>query len=175
MSSLPEAWMRGPIAGVDVLVAPVLFTFQQTREELGEHTAGLSVEQLWARPYGFGSVAFHIRHIGGSTDRLMTYLQGRELTAVQLAALEGESEGGTLSREELLGELERAFAAAEAVVRGIDAATLGEARGVGRRKLPTTVIGLLTHIAEHTQRHLGQAIVSAKLAAKLVRVCNNIR
>ena len=161
--------MRGPMDGVDVLVAPVLYAFQQAREESREHTEGLSAAQLWARPYGFASVGFHLTHIAGSTDRLMTYLLERELTPVQFTALEREQQAHSDSRDELLAELDAAFAAAEAVVRAIDPATLRDARGVGRRKLPTTVIGLLTHIAEHTQRHLGQAIA----AAKLVRVCNN--
>jgi uncharacterized damage-inducible protein DinB len=161
--------MRGPIPAVDELVAPVLYAFQQAREELRQCTDGLTVAQIWATPFGFGSVGFHMLHIAGSTDRLMSYLQNRELSATQLAALERERHAGTQSREELLRELEKAWVGAEAVVRRIDPATLREVRGVGRRKLPTTVIGLLTHIAEHTQRHLGQAIA----AAKLVRVCNN--
>jgi hypothetical protein len=53
---------------------------------------------------------------------------------------------------------------AEETIRSIDPATLAEPRAVGRKRLPTTVIGLITHIAEHTQRHLGQAISAAKLA-----------
>jgi uncharacterized damage-inducible protein DinB len=169
--ALPEPWMRGPVEGVSVLAAPVLYAFQQAREELRQYTEGLTVEQLWARPFGFGSVGFHLLHIAGSTDRLIAYLQGCELSAAQFAALEREPHAGGQSRDELLVELDRAFAQAEAVVRGIDPATLADARAVGRRKLPATVIGLLTHIAEHTQRHTGQAIAAAKLA----RVCNNVR
>jgi uncharacterized damage-inducible protein DinB len=169
MSVLPEPWMRGPIEGVDVMVAPVLYAFQQAREELQQYTEGLSDAQIWARPFGFGSVGFHILHIAGSTDRLLSYLQGSPLTAAQFAALEAEKHVGAQSREELLDKLERAYLAAEVVVRAIDPARLREARSVGRQRLPTTVIGLLTHIAEHTQRHVGQAIAAAKLA----RVCNN--
>ena len=170
MSVLPEPWMRGPIEGVDVLAAPVLYAFQQAREELRQYTEPLTPAQIWATPYGFGSVGFHLLHIAGSTDRLITYMQGGELSPVQFAALESEKNVGTPSRGELLEAMERAFAAAEAVIRTIDPATLREERGVGRRRLPTTVIGLLTHIAEHTQRHVGQAIAAAKLA----RVCDNI-
>jgi uncharacterized damage-inducible protein DinB len=54
---------------------------------------------------------------------------------------------------------------AERVVRSIDPSTLAEARTVGRKRLPTTVVGLLTHIAEHTQRHVGQAVSAAKWIA----------
>src|SRR5262249_37800131 len=120
-------------------------------------------EQLWAMPHGFGSVGFHIRHIARSTQRLMTYLEGRRLSPEQMAELESEKIPGA-SRDMLLEELEQALEQAEAAVRAIDPASLTEARGVGRKYLPTTVIGLLTHIAEHTQRHVGQAISAARWA-----------
>jgi hypothetical protein len=157
-----EPWLRGPIEGVDVLVAPILYSFSQAREDLAGCTAGLTTGQIWATPHGFGPVGFHVRHIAGSTDRLVTYLEGRELSELQFAALKAEKEPGA-SREELLADLDRAFERAEGVVRGIVPTTLGESRAVGRQGLPTTVIGLLTHIAEHTQRHVGQAISAAKL------------
>jgi uncharacterized damage-inducible protein DinB len=112
-------------------------------------------------------VAFHILHIAGSTLRLVTYLQGRELSAAQLDTLAAESSPGALSRDQLLSAMNLAFRDAEAVIRAIDPSTLADARAVGRKRLPTTVIGLLTHIAEHTQRHVGQAIAAAKLAAVL--------
>ena len=82
-------------------------------------------------------------------------------------ALAAEKLPAGLSREELLAGLNQAFREAETVIRSIDPATLADARTVGRQRLPTTVIGLLTHIAEHTQRHVGQAIAAAKLVALL--------
>jgi uncharacterized damage-inducible protein DinB len=159
---LPEPWMRGPIPGVDPLVAPILYSFQQAREDLAKCTDGLTPEQLWASPHGFGSVGFHIRHIAGSTGRLMTYLQGGELSDTQLRFLEDEKRPLGIPRDELLALLDRALADAEGVVRSIHPSRLAEPRAVGRKKLPSTVIGLLTHIAEHTQRHVGQAISAAK-------------
>jgi uncharacterized damage-inducible protein DinB len=159
---LPEPWLRGPIAGVDPLIAPVLYAFTQAREDLARYTASLTAEQLWARPHGFGSVGFHIRHIAGSTERLMTYLEDRPLTPDQLAEVESEIEPLPVGREDLLRILDRSLRQAEAVVRSIDRASLESPRFVGRKRLPTTVIGLLTHIAEHTQRHVGQAITMAK-------------
>lgn len=160
----PEPWLRGPIPGVDPLVSPILYAFQQAREDLARHTDGLTPEQLWATPHGFGSAGFHIRHIAGSTDRLMTYLQGRDLSEEQFAELRSEGRPTAAGREDLLAKLDTALSAAEAIVRSIDPATLAEPRTVGRQKRPTTVIGLLTHIAEHTQRHVGQAISACKLA-----------
>jgi hypothetical protein len=162
--TLPEPWLRGPIKDAHPLTAPVLYAFEQAREDLAHYTEGLTAAQLWARPHGFGSPGFHIRHIAGSTQRLMAYLEERSLTVEELRALEREHEPG-MSREELLGDLDRVLAGAEATVRRIDPASLAEPRYVGRKRLPTTVIGLLTHIAEHTQRHVGQAISAAKLSA----------
>ncbi|MBZ5620621.1 MAG: DinB family protein [Acidobacteriia bacterium] len=163
MNHLPEPWLRGPISGVHPLIAPILYAFQQAREDLARHTEGLADAEIWATPHGVGSVGFHLRHIAGSTERLMAYLQGRELSRAQLAALDAETEPAGPGRDELLADLERSFSEGEAVVRALDPATLAEARTVGRLRLPTTVIGLLTHIAEHTQRHVGQAISAAKL------------
>lgn len=159
---VPEPWLRGPIPGVHPLIAPILRSFEQAREDLAKFTEGLTPEQLWATPHGFGSAGFHIRHIALSTGRLTSYLQSRELTLEQLKALRAEAEPLGLGREGLLTILEDALREAEAVVRGIDPATLDEPRAVGRKRLPTTVIGLLTHIAEHTQRHVGQAISACK-------------
>jgi len=153
-----EPWLQGPIPGVDPLIAPLLYSFQQAREDLAKHTEGLTPDQIWS-----GSLGFHIRHIAGSTNRLITYLEGKQLTENQLAALEAEHQPGS-SREELLAEVDRSFRHAESIVRTLNPATLADPRAVGRKHLPTTVIGLLTHIAEHTQRHVGQAISAAKLA-----------
>ncbi len=163
MPTLPEPWLRGPIPGVHPLIAPILYAFQQAREDLATHTAGLTLEQIWATPHGLGSLGFHVRHIAGSTARLITYLERNQLSEEQLAELRVEPEPGA-SIQDLLAAMERSFEHAEAVVRALNPADLGSPRKVGRKRLPTTVIGLLTHIAEHTQRHRGQAISAAKLA-----------
>ena len=157
-----EPWLRGPIDGVPAVVAPVLYSFIQAREDLAEHTAGLTVEQIWARPLGLAPVGFQLRHIAGSVDRLVTYLMGQPLEEAQMAALRKEMEPGE-SREKLLDGMSRALAAAEERIRSINPDSLAEPRVVGRLRLPTTVVGLLVHVAEHTQRHVGQAISAAKL------------
>jgi uncharacterized damage-inducible protein DinB len=164
MEDLPEPWLRGAIDGVNPLTAPILFTFQQAREDLSRSTDGLTPERIWASPHGFAPVGFHLRHIAGSTGRLMTYLQGGTLTPEQMATLQAENVPAGAGRGELLALVDAAFRSAEAVVRAIEPSTLAEPRAVGRQRLPTTVIGLLVHIAEHTQRHVGQAIGAAKLA-----------
>src|SRR5579862_1662615 len=145
---LAEPWLRGPTPGVDTLLAPLLYSLQMAREDLAQWTESLTSAQIWAAPHGFGSVGFHLRHIAGSTDRLMTYVQGKQLSETQMAALRAEKEQGA-SRETLLAALNAAFDNAQAVVRSLDPASLNEPRAVGRKRLPTTVIGLLFHIAEH--------------------------
>ena len=163
MADLPEPWLRGPFPDVHPLLAPVLFAFQQTREDLAHHTVGLTAAQVWARPHGLAPLGFHMRHIAGSVDRLIIYLEGGLLSDAQIAELAAEMAPGA-DLPELMERIEQALHRAEGVVRSLDPAALGEPRWVGRKRLPTTVIGLLTHIAEHTQRHLGQAISAAKLA-----------
>jgi len=132
-----EPWMRGPIPNVHPLLTPLLYSFQQAREDLAKWAESLTPEQLWATPHDFGSVGFHLRHIAGSTDRLMTYLQGRQLSPAQLDALQAEHQPGA-TRGALLAELEAAFKNAETVVRQLDIATLTEPRHVGRKRHPTT-------------------------------------
>jgi hypothetical protein len=144
-------------------LAAALFGFQQTREDLARHTAGLTFGQVWARPHGLAPLGFQLKHIAGSVDRLSTYLAGRPLDVAQMAALAAEMEPGA-SLEDLLAAVDAALRQAERVIRAIDPATFPDPRWVGRKRLPTTVIGLLVHIAEHTQRHLGQAIAAAQLA-----------
>jgi hypothetical protein len=156
-----EPWLRGPIPGVHPFIAPLLYSFENAREELANHTDGLTTDQIWARPNGVASVGFHIRHIGGSVERLMTYVQAQQLTEAQLGALKEEQQPGA-SRELLLTELDARLKRAESVVRKLDPGSLTEARTVGRKQLPTTVIGLLVHISEHTLRHVGQAVTTAK-------------
>jgi uncharacterized damage-inducible protein DinB len=163
---MSEPWLSGPIEGVDPLLAPVLYTFEQTRQDLAAATADLTTEELWARPGGGGSVGFHLRHAGGAAERLSTYLRGQQLSESQLAAGKAESEPGA-SRDELLARLGEQLAGVEAYIRTLDTATLAEARGVGRKMLPTTVIGLIVHIAEHTFRHAGQAVTTAKFVRSM--------
>ena len=159
----PEPWLRGPLSQVDPLIAPALYGFQQAREDLARHTAELTVSQVWARPHGLAPLDFHLRHMAGSVHRLTTYLEGRALDAAQMAALAAEMEPGA-SIEESLAAVDQSLRRAAEIIRAIDPATLAEPRWVGRKRLPTTVMGLLVHIAEHTQRHLGQAIGAAQLA-----------
>ena len=141
---------------------PVFYSFTMVREDLAKFTAGVKPEDVWRQVGALPTLGFHLRHIAGSSDRLCTYLMSGELTAEQLAYMKSEGvPGATL--EELLAGVDGALRSVEDRIRTIDPATLHEPRYIGRKRLPTTVLGLLVHIAEHTQRHLGQAITTAKL------------
>jgi hypothetical protein len=163
MMNAPEPWLRGADADLHPSIGATLFAFQQAREDLEHWTEGFSDEQMWLRPHGLAPLAFHIRHIAGSVERLATYLEGRQLSEEQLRAGREEEQPAELGRNALFDLLDRSFASSEAVMRGIDPSRLADRREVGRKRLPTTAAGLLTHIAEHTARHVGEAIITAKL------------
>jgi hypothetical protein len=158
-----EAWLRGPIQGVHALVAPTLHAYLQTLEDLAQWTDGLSDAQIWSRPHGLAPVGFQLRHIAGSVERLTTYLRGDQLTNAQLEAARTETEPGP-GRAELLEMVARSLQDSERVLRSLDPATLTHPRVVGRKQLPATVAGLVVHLAEHTQRHVGELIITTKLA-----------
>lgn len=143
------------------MVMPVLFTFAQVREDLSAHLTDLSTEQIWCRT-GAGSLGFHLKHITGSVDRLTTYLLGGQLSAEQLSYLQNEDSGDN-ELADLLAQLDASLQYSEERLRTIDPGTFSDPRTVGRQALPTTVIGLIVHLAEHTQRHLGQAITMSKI------------
>ena len=158
-----EPWLRGPLEGVHVLLAPTLYAYAQAREDLAHWTAPLTDTQIWARPHGLSPVGFQLRHIAGSVDRLTTYLEGQQLTAQQMAALQNEMDPGA-GKTELLNAVNDSLDRSARLIRALDPSKLGDARTVGRQRLPVTVVGLVVHLAEHTQRHVGEAIITAKLA-----------
>jgi DinB superfamily len=161
-----EPWLRGPLEGVHPLVAPTVYTYMQALEDLAHWTDGLSDAQIWARPHGLAPVGFQLRHIAGSVERLTAYLRGHQLTSEQLETARTEMESGP-GRAELLEMVTRSLRDSERVIRSLDPATLTHLRVVGRKQLPTTVAGLVVHLAEHTQRHVGELIVTCKLARTL--------
>ena len=140
----------------------MLHALELAKEDLQRWCAHLSDEQLNARPSALAPVAFHLRHIARSLDRLLTYAEGRELSDEQLAALKTELDPGA-SRDELFRELVCALQNSADRVRAFRPESFGEQRLVGKKKLPTTVAGLLVHVADHTQRHVGQAITTAQI------------
>ncbi|HEV7589376.1 MAG TPA: DinB family protein [Longimicrobium sp.] len=160
----PEPWLRGPIPGIPPLLMPVAHALVMAREDIEAAISALSADELWTRPGGAASAGFHAMHLAGSLDRLFTYARGEQLTAGQLRTREREkSPEPPPSVAELVRLVHDTVDRALAQLRATDERTLLESREVGRMKLPSNVLGLLFHAAEHTQRHVGQVVTTAKV------------
>ena len=164
-----EPWLRGTLMEMEPLARGVLHALELAAEDVAKWCGGLSGEEMEARPYGVAPVGFHLRHIARSLDRLLSYAEGLTLTKAQMAKLKTEMDGrrDSASREATMLEFVEGLETAVERVRRFDPARYGQARSVGRKKLPTTVGGLLVHCAEHTSRHVGQAVTTAKVVVAL--------
>jgi hypothetical protein len=146
---------------------PAAHALLQTREDIERATAGLTPAQIWTTPAGGPSIGFHIPHVAGSTDRLLTYARGERLDAAQRAALAAETGDERPALGALLDGLGAAIDAALAQIRATPTDSLTEPRTVGRAALPSTVIGLLFHTGEHAQRHAGQIVTTARIVRSI--------
>jgi uncharacterized damage-inducible protein DinB len=168
--SKPEPWLRGPLPGIPAALQPAAHAFVMTLEDATAAARSLSADQVWTEPGGAASAGFHLMHLAGSTDRLLTYAKGEGLSDLQRAALAEEAR--PLARppvETLLERWRLTVERALAQLAGTPDAILLEARGVGRERLPSTVLGLLFHAAEHAQRHTGQLVTTARIVKGLSR------
>lgn len=164
-----EPWLRGPFATMPALLQPAGHAFVMAREDVDDAVTDLSPGQLWAQPGEIASLGFHLAHLAGSTDRLLTYARGEPLSETQRATLARER---TIADERpslagLVAAWHRTVDSALEQLTGTPAALLSEPRMVGRARLPSTVLGLLFHAAEHASRHTGQVVTTAKLVRAL--------
>jgi len=160
---MTEAWLRGPVRGIDPLLMPAVQALMHAQEDIAQ--AGVSLltpEQLWAKPGGAGSIGFHLKHIANSIDRMLTYAHGRDLDERQFAALRDEATSGG-NAAPLVDNLDRAIARAITEIGETPVSALPEPRAIGRHKLPTTLFGILFHIGEHSARHAGQIVTLSKV------------
>jgi hypothetical protein len=161
-ASAPEAWLRGPLPGYTPVLLPVAQALLQAREDVERVAAGATTEELWQRPGQAATAGYHLQHLAGSLDRLLTYARGEPLSEAQRAALAQEGSPGAPSSvlvPAVLAQIDRALEQ----LRRTSAESLAESREVGRARLPSTVLGLLFHAAEHTSRHVGQFITTLKV------------
>jgi uncharacterized damage-inducible protein DinB len=160
-----EFWLEGPVEGVQPLLQPAAHALLQTGYDVREATAALTPEETWRRPNGAGSVGFHLRHIAGSIERLLTYAAGQQLSPEQRDAAASEKTEPTqpTAPGPLLDRVDAAIAKAIDIFRATPESTLLERRLVGRAQKPSTVMGLFFHAAEHSQRHAGQVTTTAKI------------
>ena len=161
-----EVWQRGPIDGVPPLLQPVAHALLQAAEDAERYAGNFPPELLWEKPAGVASVGFHLLHIRGVVDRLCTYARGEALTPSQLNELAAEKEiPNKVEPRDLVAAFQRQVEKAVGQLRNTTEAALTETRTIGRKQIPTTVLGLLFHTAEHCQRHIGQLLVTARLLA----------
>ncbi len=159
-----EVWLRGPIPEVPPLLQPVAHALLQAQEELHEYLSDFPDSLLWQRPAEVASVAFHLQHLTGVLDRIFTYARGESLSETQMQSLKAEGiEKSEITVQQLIENFNKQVEKAIFQLKNTDEKTLTEVRGVGRAKIPSTVIGLLFHAAEHTTRHLGQLLVTSKV------------
>lgn len=160
----PDRWLRGPVPAVPQELQPVAHALLQAREEIENVAGGLTEEQARARPGGVASVAYHVFHLAGSTDRLLSVARGTEASDDQRRHLERER-GQDIPDDmpALLVDLHRSFENVLEVLRRSGPASLDEARAVGRARLPSTVRGILYHIGQHAVRHAGQVVTTARI------------
>jgi uncharacterized damage-inducible protein DinB len=163
-SNQPEPWLRGTLTDLDAVRRQVVHALELAVEDVDRWCTRLSDEQINLRPAGLAPVAFHLRHIARSLDRLLTYAEGRPLSAAQQAALESELDPGARTAD-VLSEFHAAIEQVRQRIQAFDRTAYEQPRGVGRKHLPSSVGGLLIHCAEHTQRHIGQAITTARIVA----------
>jgi uncharacterized damage-inducible protein DinB len=169
--AVPEVWLRGPLPGIPASLQPVAHALLQAKEELYSLMEHFPDSFLWENPAGVASVGFHLQHLTGVLDRLFTYARGEALSQVQLKALSAEgrpSEAGSTVRS-LLRDFDRQLAVSLVQLGRTSEKTLPETRWVGRAKTPSTQLGLLVHAAEHTMRHLGQLMVTARVLLKDIK------
>jgi uncharacterized damage-inducible protein DinB len=161
-----EPWLRGTHSDVSAVARAVLHALDLALDDLTKWTEGLTDSEVQAQPLGLTPVAFHLRHIARATDRILTYAEGGQLSSEQLSALKGES-AGTESLAELLAEVEASYSNAAERIRVLGTADFNTPRAVGRKQLPTSIGGALIHVADHTQRHVGQVVTTAKVLKAL--------
>ncbi len=160
-----EAWLSGNLEEIAPVLMPAAHALVQAAADIEQAGKDLTSEDIWTKPHGVPSFAFHLRHIAGSIDRLLTYAKDEKLNAEQFAELAAEAEfDENLDAQSLVRKATERIAEAIDFLRVVDLESLFEKRVVGRKELPTNIFGLLFHIAEHTQRHVGQAITTAKIA-----------
>ena len=158
----PEPWLRGTLMNVPAVARGVLHALELAQEDVNRWCESLSDADLNARPFELPPIAFHLRHIARSLDRLLAYAEGNQLSAEQIAALKSELDPGA-GREALFAEFSQGLNEAAERVPVLATGDLEQPRFVGKKQLPTSVGGLLVHLADHTQRHVGQIVTTAKV------------
>lgn len=172
MENRKELWQRGPIENVPALLQPVVHSLLEVNEEAQSIMKDFPETLLWERLAGVASPAFHLQHIRGVIDRLFTYARKELLNETQMQdlSIEGDKEKTCLSLQQLLAQLDKRITEAVDELKNVNPDSLTEPRGIGCKQMPTTLIGLYVHIAEHSMRHIGQLLVTVRVLKGLQKI-----
>jgi uncharacterized damage-inducible protein DinB len=160
-----EVWLRGPVPRIRPLLQPAAHCLLQVGEDVVPIVEHLTPAQLWARPGGAAAIGFHLAHLPGSLERLLTYSRGESLSPDQFARLTAER---TVHEDRpelalLLATFRAVLEAAIEYLRAVPDDMLLTLREVGRKRLPSTTLGLIFHAAEHSARHAGQIVTLTRV------------
>lgn len=161
-----EYWMSGPVENIPALLQPVAHALLQANQEINTLMQDFPETLLWEKPAGLASPGYHLQHVSGVLDRLFTYARAEALSQQQFAALAGEGNPGA-TLHDLLDHFNAQVHQSLMQLSATPENTLTDFRGVGRKQLPSTVLGLLFHAAEHTMRHTGQLLVTVKVLLEM--------
>ncbi|MEO6838050.1 MAG: DinB family protein [Ginsengibacter sp.] len=169
MENRKEVWQRGSIEDIPSLLQPVAHALLEAGEEAHIIMEGFPENLLWERPAGLASPAFHLQHIRGVIDRLFTYSRKELLSEQQMIEIsqEGNKEKTSLSAQQMIDQLDLRIDEAVEELKNVNTDSLTELRGIGRKQIPTTLIGLYVHAAEHSMRHIGQLLVTVRVLKEL--------
>ena len=145
------------------MLQPAAHALIQANEDVAALAPSVPPDLLWAER-GAATAGFHLLHMAGALDRLFGYARGEGLSDAQKTVLRAEAvPHPELDGAALAAGVAHAIERALDQLRATDAERVFDDRRVGRAGLPSTVIGLLFHGAEHTTRHAGQFITTIKL------------
>ena len=167
-----EVWLRGPIDGIHPVLQPAAHAILQVGEDVLPIVSDLTPDLLWARPAGAAAIGFHLLHLPGSLDRLLTYSRGAALSTEQFKELAAErtahEDRPELAR--LLARFATGIGASLEYLRSVSEVSLHIPREVGRKRLPSTTLGLIFHAAEHSSRHAGQVVTLNKVVRRSLQL-----
>lgn len=166
-----EFWLKGPVSGIIPVLQPVAHAILQSQKEVQEALQNFPETLLCQRLAGVASVAFHMQHLAGVLDRLFTYARGEQLSPGQLETLQKEGkEDKNIRLDDLLQQFNNQVNVAIEQLKNTKEESVFETRYVGRKQIPSNTLGLLFHAAEHSQRHTGQLLVTARIASSMEKL-----
>lgn len=166
-----DPWLRAPLPNIIDELQPVAAMLLGAKEDIVESLATLTHDAIWDKSLGAATVGFHVIHLAYSTERLLSYARGEELTEEQWADLKDERSANEThpTANYLLDKLERSVSAAITQLEKTSRDTLALPRTIGRKKIPSNTRQIIEHAGEHAARHAGQVVTTVKVLHHLLK------